>query len=390
MHREYSLREEERHSLLQSRDSSHQTPFELDEEAVVERNYAAPVLTSKMSSAKNFFLFASLLVALIVAIKSLAGSGKKLTADVAGPTLNKDGSTTAKPNFVFLLLDDVGWNALGKEYDLSFTTPNINELIGNGISLENYYTQEICTPARASLMTGRYPASIKMQYGEISGSSTHVVPAVETMLPQVLKSNGYINYALGKWNLGHRTAQYLPTARGFDHYLGYLDGGNFYWTKKDPAYSEYTDFMVATAECYDLYKQTDIETYSSTLYTSKAVSVINTHDFDSSPMFMYLAFQAAHEPFEDTDHDEGITSDLVGEERFNSVVHRVVGVERKQIGLSLMLVDDGVEQIVSALEDVGQLDNTYIIITSDNGGCYEAGGKNGPLRGSKGSLYEGK
>ena len=168
MHREYSSREEERYSLLRNNDVSH--PFELDEE--VERSYVAPVSTSKISGAKNFFLLASLLVALIVAIKSLAGSGKKLTAELSAPSLDKTSSTTAKPNFVFLFLDDVGWNALGEDYDLLFTTPNINELIGNGISIENYYTQEICTPARSSLMTGRYPASISIQYGEVSGLST--------------------------------------------------------------------------------------------------------------------------------------------------------------------------------------------------------------------------
>lgn len=259
--------------------------------------------------------------------------------------------------------------------------------------MTNYYSQEVCTPARASLLTGRYPFKTGLQFGAVEAAGKMYLRIEETLLPRVLKEKGgYINYIIGKWNLGHEYAKYLPTARGFDYFLGFLDGHNYYWSKKNPIEPTYTDFMYANTQCYNLYNGSDMGTYATRLYGDKAVDVIKAHDFSAAPMFLYFATQAGHDPFTDTDdaYSTGITSDLVGSDRFKQVSSRVVGVKRQQYAMQLMILDDTVNDIYNALDEVGQLSNTYFIVTSDNGGCYAEGGKNGPLRGSKGSLYEGQ
>ncbi len=131
-------------------------------------------------------------------------------------------SSSSKPNFVFILSDDVGWNSIGyQNYDLAFATPYMTALAEGGIILSNYYSQEVCTPARASLMTGRYPFHAGLQFGVIKPRDDFGLSIGETLLPEVLKSYGsYTNYILGKWNLGHCSPEYLPTARGFDYFMG--------------------------------------------------------------------------------------------------------------------------------------------------------------------------
>ncbi len=229
--------------------------------------------------------------------------------------------STTKPNFVFVLADDVGWNSFGYEkFDLADVTPTINKLAQNGIIMSNYYSQEVCTPARAALMTGRYPVSVGMQYGSVQPASTFALNENEILLPEVLRDSGYKNYILGKWNLGHYNPKYLPTARGFDYFLGFLDGHNYYWSKRDPLADGYFDFMYSDTDCYNIYNGADRDTYSTTLYAEKAVDAINTHDFDSNPMFLYFAPQAAHDPFTDYDgtYPDGLTAEHIGQERFDA------------------------------------------------------------------------
>ncbi len=78
---------------------------------------------------------------------------------------------------------------------------------------------------------------------------------------------------------------------------GFLDGHNFYWSKRDPEADTYYDFMYADKSCYNFYNGSDMSIYSTKLYASKAVKAIKAHDYDESPMFLYLPFQAAHDPF---------------------------------------------------------------------------------------------
>jgi arylsulfatase A-like enzyme len=134
---------------------------------------------------------------------------------------SKQSSSSTKPNFVFILADDLGWNSIGyMGYDMSFVTPELDKLAASGIKLTNYYAMEYCNPSRAALLTGRYPLNMGMQYGTVEYDVPWGLRLEETLLPEVLKSEGYSTYMLGKWHLGHFNERYLPTARGFDTFTG--------------------------------------------------------------------------------------------------------------------------------------------------------------------------
>lgn len=257
--------------------------------------------------------------------------------------------------------------------------------------MTNYYSQEICAPARAALLTGRYPSRIGLQFGQLLPTETGGLPLSETLLPEVLRDyGGYKSYALGKWNLGHSSPSYLATARGFDYYLGSLTSENTYWSKSMPEYAGMKDFTEATPDKWGPYKGDDLSTYSTFLYRNHAMDIIDKHDFESNPMFMYLAFQAAHPPFEDMKtHTQGLDEEYFTTEIYDKVMTYTAGHLRQQYTLSIILMDQAVEEIVKRLTDRGQIDNTYIIFASDNGGCPQNGGFNGQLRGTKGTLFEG-
>ena len=202
------------------------------------------------------------------------------------------------PNIIFFLADDLGYSSLGED-----VTPFLTTLRAQGIGIENYYTQESSTPARASLLTGRHPLTLGLQKFEHSVVETGGLALDETTLAEVLKDNGYTTYLYGKWNLGNKSPRYLPTSRGFDEFLGFLDGYNNYWSKLNPTYMSYTDFIFSDKKCFNVYDGWDANVYSTTLYKDKAVATIAAHDSRSGPMFLLMSFQAAQNPFADSNPD---------------------------------------------------------------------------------------
>ena len=169
-----------------------------------------------------------------------------------------------------------------------------------------------------------------------------------------------------------------------------MDGQSYYWSKKNPRLSQFTDLVYGNASCYAGYDGVDRHDYSTFLYRDKAVAVIERHDYEASPMFLYLAMQAVHDPFYDFDNFEsGIPKSYLAEDMYAQIVSDVSGRKRRQYAMALRLMDEAVESVYTALDEQGQLENTYVIFTSDNGGCYGGGGKNGEYRGAKGSLWEG-
>jgi arylsulfatase A-like enzyme len=255
--------------------------------------------------------------------------------------------------------------------------------------MANFYAQEVCSPSRGSLLTGRYPLSIGMQYGMVSANAEWGMPLDETTLAEVLQDSGYSTHMLGKWHLGYFSPKFLPTARGFDNWTGYANGENYYWSKKNPDYPENVDFITSDKSCYKAYDGEDIHNYSTTFYTNKAINIIETHD-TSVPLFLYLAYQAVHDPFVDYGkHAEGIPDSYIDDDILTTIEKSVIGTTRKEYVKSLYLLDKGIGEIIDSLETANIMDNTYVIFMSDNGGCWYGGGRNGQLRGAKGALFEG-
>ena len=293
------------------------------------------------------------------------------------------------PNIIFLLSDDQGYGSLKEE-----VTPFLRGLQTRGVNLERYYSQEACAPTRMALLTGRYPLSIGMPDDELAASKEEGLPLDETTIAEVLQHSGYTTYMFGKWNLGNASPRYVPTARGFDYFLGFLNGYQFYWSKLIPGEGDtvYRDLSYSDQSCFYMYDATDMEHYSTHLYQDKAVQAIQLHDFYDKSMFLYVAFQAVHNPFADNQatFPSGIPDSYVNATVLGRIGELFSGqATLKQYFMAMAIMDSAVESIFKALEQRGVMDNTYVIFASDNGGCPGAGGRNYPLRGTKGSLFEG-
>ena len=131
----------------------------------------------------------------------------------------------AKPNVVFVVADDLGYN------DVPFTgtgseilTPTLTRLANQGTVLHHYYVNAICTPTRTSFMSAKYPIHVGLQHGVIRDSVPDGLPLSEKTMPEIFKAAGYATHMVGKWHLGFYEPAYAPENRGFDEHFGYYTG----------------------------------------------------------------------------------------------------------------------------------------------------------------------
>ena len=187
-----------------------------------------------------------------------------------------------KPNIVYIVADDLGWKDVGF-HGSDIRTPNLDKLATNGVRLEQFYAQPMCTPTRAALMTGRYPIRYGLQTAVIPSSATYGLATDEWLLPQALKEAGYYTAIVGKWHLGHADPKYWPRQRGFDYQYGPLIGEIDYFTHE----------AHGVVDWYRNNKLVKEEGYSTTLLGNEAVKLIEQHDA-STPFYLYLTFNAPH------------------------------------------------------------------------------------------------
>ncbi|GFR75218.1 arylsulfatase B-like [Elysia marginata] len=249
-------------------------------------------------------------------------------------------SEARQPNVVFVLADDYGYNDIGY-HGSEIKTPTLDELAAGGVKLENYYVQPICTPTRSQLMSGRYQIHTGLQHGIIWPEQPNGLPLNSPTLADKMKESGYSTHMVGKWHLGFYKKEYLPWNRGFDTYFGYLTGSEDYYT-------HLREFGASSKFYLDLHNErgpvkNESGHYSAHLFTQKAIDVINSHK-DSKPLFLYMAYQSVHGPLQ---------------------------------------VPDKYLKQYEHIED--ETRRTY----ADNGGKPIKGGNNFPLRGEKGTLWDG-
>jgi arylsulfatase A-like enzyme len=282
-----------------------------------------------------------------------------------------------KPNIVYIVADDLGWKDVGF-HGSDIRTPNLDALARGGARLEQFYAQPMCTPTRAALMTGRYPFRYGLQTAVILSAHTYGLALDEWLLPQALKEAGYQTAIVGKWHLGHADPKYWPRQRGFDHQYGPMIGEIDYFTHEQHGVLDW----------YRDNKPVREQGYSTTLLGNDAVSLIEKHD-PSRPLFLYLAFNAPHTPYQAPQADQ---------ERYA----HIADPSRRAYAAMVSALDAQVGRVVAALDARGMRNNTLIVFQSDNGGTHNpmfAGEgdmskikipvDNGPYRDGKGSLYEG-
>jgi arylsulfatase A-like enzyme len=256
----------------------------------------------------------------------------------------------ARPNIIVILADDLGFGDVGV-LGSSIPTPNMDRMAAEGVSLLRFYSASpVCSPSRAALLTGRYPARCGV-VNVLMPSSRGGLPPSERTLPKMLKEAGYTTGCIGKWHLGS-AHEYMPRQQGFDEYSGvpYSNDMNPLPFVKD---SEVIDAAPAQGMLTER-------------FTAEATSFIERHR--DKPFFLYFAHTAPHIP-------------LVPSPRFRGKSGR------GQFGDVVAELDWSVGQVFKCLQENGLDDNTLVVFTSDNGPWYQ--GSSGNLRGRKGSTYEG-
>ena len=284
-------------------------------------------------------------------------------------------------NFVFILIDDLGWTDFACFGSSFYETPNIDGLAREGVRFTNAYaTCPVCSPTRASILTGKYPATLQLtdwipgfralpHHKMAPPPALKHLPLSETTIAEALKPAGYVSASIGKWHLGSRP--YYPENQGFDLNIGGTESGMpasyFYpkWGDNPPIDGRDGEYLTdrLTREAEDFIARNR-----------------------ERPFFLYLSHYAVHIPIEGKDElvSKFLQKARVGDRQSNAVYAAMIES-----------VDQSVGRILKKLRDTGLEDRTVVILTSDNGGLYTTepvfgtAMSNHPLRAGKGYLYEG-
>jgi len=271
--------------------------------------------------------------------------------------------TEKKPNIVVILADDLGYGDVGY-HGSDIQTPNIDKLAKEGIKLESFYVAPMCSPTRAGLLTGRYPVRFGMMRAVIPPGRNYGIDPNEDMLPEMLQRAGYKHRAaIGKWHLGHMEDKWLPNNQGFTHFVGCYEGAIDYFT-------HFRGDKLDWHKNGELYNQ---EGYSTDLIAQESVEFINNVPKED-PYFLYVPFNAPHSPFQAKESDIAKYPNRTG--------------KKKTYAAMVDCMDQGIGKIMQAIEARGDLENTFILFMSDNGGVRNVG-DNSPMKGSKLTSYEG-
>ncbi|MBF6211097.1 arylsulfatase [Nocardia puris] len=346
--------------------------------------------------------------------ESFGGTVGRTTAESTPEWTYPPTAAPDAPNIVVVLVDDMGYSDIGP-FGSEIDTPTLNRLADNGVRLTNYHTTPLCSPSRASLLTGIN--AHRAGFGFVAnadpgypGLRLELADDVLT-LPEILRANGYATYAVGKWHLvrdatmnpaAHRDS--WPTQRGFDRYYGSLEGLNSFY---------YPNQLVSDSSVVDV-EEYPPDYYLTDDLTDKAVSYIKdlrAHDA-TKPFFLYFAHVAMHGPLQakpvDLARYRGRYAqgwDRLRQERFANQLAQglfppgtrqkprntepgyeaaewdsLTADEQRRFARYMEVyaamvdsIDQSVGRILGTLEQLGELDNTIVVFTSDNGGTAEGG-----------------
>lgn len=296
---------------------------------------------------------------------------------------------TAKPNFIVFLTDDQGYGDLSCMGSADLTTPHLDALAAGGARCTSWYSNSpVCSPARAALLTGRYPGNAGVR-AIVAGhrTATGLPPHVPT-IATALKQHGYRTYMTGKWHLG-LADQCRPHRHGFDRWYGFLAGcidfysHIFYWgmNRGGPGQNPTHDLWLDNQEVWHNGE------YFTHAITRQAIEFLRDAHERREPFLLYVPYNAPHYPMH-------APADYM--QRFAHLPW-----DRQVMAAMLAAVDDGVGAIMAEVAELGLAENTCTFFTSDNGPSRESrnwldgtldpyyGGTTGKLKGHKFSLYQG-
>jgi arylsulfatase len=260
------------------------------------------------------------------------------------------------PNVVFIYADDLGYGDLSCYGNTKFKTPNLDQLAAAGMRFTSFYIGGTpCTASRGALMTGRYPFRTGL-HGALNASAKHGVKDEELTMAEALKARGYQTAIVGKWHLGH-LPPYQPMKHGFDRWFGLPYSNDM---KPTPLMRGIAGEEAKTVE------EPVVQATLTKRYTEEAVQIIG--EYKDRPFFLYVPFTMPHTPWHVSDAFKGKSG---------------AGL----LGDVIVELDWGVGEIVAALKKHGLDEHSIVVFSSDNGAPGQ--GRNGKLRGAKGSTYEG-
>jgi arylsulfatase A-like enzyme len=277
------------------------------------------------------------------------------------------------PNIVFFLVDDLGWTDLGCFGSDLYETPNIDRLARQGMKFTAAYSAcTVCSPTRAALLTGKYPARLHVTdwiHGHKRPDAKLTVPKWTEYLPHeevtvaaALKRAGYATASVGKWHLGDRRADW-PDRHGFDRNVAGYGAG------QPPSY--FSPYRIPTL--------TDgpAGEYLTDRLAAEAVRFVEANR--ERPFFLYFPHYGVHTPLQ-------AKKELV--EKFQRKVRPGLRHTNATYAAMIASVDEAVGRVLAKLDELRLTDRTVVVFTSDNGGLLRST-SNAPLRAGKGSSYEG-
>jgi arylsulfatase A len=284
-----------------------------------------------------------------------------------------------RPNIVFILIDDLGWADVGCFGSKYYQTPNIDRLAGQGMRFTDAYAAcAVCSPTRASIMTGKYPARLHLTdwiAGE-GDSPTHALlvpkwqkflPLEEVTIAEALKPAGYICASIGKWHLGG--PKYFPEHQGFDVNVAGSNLGHppsYFWPYEGPR-NRVPGLKAGGHE----------GEYLTDRLTDAAEHFLEQHK--AGPFFLYFAHYAVHVPLQ---AKPAVVAKYSAKPPPGAQTNAVYAAMVES-------VDDSVGRILRKLDALNIASNTVVVFMSDNGGLWPKATSNAPLRAGKGYAYEG-
>ena len=290
-----------------------------------------------------------------------------------------------KPNLIVIMTDDMGYADVGFNGCKDIPTPNIDSIAYNGAHIVNGYVSfPVCGPSRAGFITGRYQDRFGFTTNPTIDPTNDIagLPLDEKTIAEVLHKEGYKSAIVGKWHLGTHP-NFHPLKRGFDYFYGFLSGGHNYFMNQltienlENVKSKWAWYKTKLRENHKTLEFEDYKTdYLTDELSEAGLRFINKQAENNQSFFLFLAYNAPHTPMHAT-------------EKYLSRFPDIEDKKRKTYAAMVSAVDDGVGNVLRTLKDNGIEENTLIVFLSDNGGAHNNASQNTPLRGTKGSVYEG-